>query len=113
MQTADGWTTPVAQGWGGDRFYLLAAGTDRAEAGRALAELRGVWITAWDSTADRDEFVGAAPRGSIPPGFATIPMGTHGAVVLIGFDDAEREALAARLRSSPVPLTRHGKPWPL
>jgi hypothetical protein len=45
------WTNPAAEGWDGDRFYLLRNG-DGEPAG-------AIWITIWDSAADRDEFVAA------------------------------------------------------
>lgn len=98
MQSAAGWTTPAAEGWGGDRFYLLATGSSRAEAARSLTGVRGVWVTAWDSPGDRDEFVAALPGGSIPSGFAVELLGTRGALVLIGFAEAERAEVTAGLK---------------
>jgi hypothetical protein len=112
MQTADGWTAPAARGWGGDRFFLLASGRDAAEAARLLMDLRGVWVTVWDSPVDRDEFVAALPQGSLPSGHAVIPMGTHGAIVFVGFGEGDRATLAARLARTPLTLTRNGKAWP-
>ncbi len=97
MQSADGWTTPAAEGWGGDRFYLLARGSSRAEAARSLTGVLGVWVTAWDSPGDRDEFVAALPGGSIPSGFSVELLGTRGAVVLIGFAGADRAEVTAGL----------------
>jgi hypothetical protein len=41
----------VAEGWGGDRLRALARGDDVAI----------VWMTAWDSERDADEFAAAAP----------------------------------------------------
>ncbi|MBE3071833.1 MAG: hypothetical protein IMZ67_02555 [Acidobacteria bacterium] len=112
MQTAEGWTTPAARGWGGDRFYLLGSGRDAADAARSLTDLRGVWVTVWDSQGDRDEFVATLPQSSVPAAYAVMPMGTFGAVVLIGFDDTERGRLAAQLDRTPLPLTRNGTAWP-
>ena len=52
LQSADAWTTPVARGWGGDRFFLLGSGSSALDAARALKELKGVWITVWDTPVD-------------------------------------------------------------
>jgi len=112
MQTAEAWTTPGARGWGGDRLFLFAAGSSAAEATRELKDLRAVWITLWDTAADRDEFVTALEKGPVPAGYATAALGAEGAVVLFGFDEAERTALAKRLGDGPLPMTRGGQPWP-
>ena len=97
MQSAAAWTNPGAAGWDGDRFYLLASGASAEEAQRTLANPKGVWVTAWDSAADRDEFAAALAKGSPPANYALSPAGEAGAIVFIGFEEAEREALLARL----------------
>ena len=97
MQSAAAWTNAGATGWGADRFYLLASGATREEAQQSLKDPKGVWVTAWDTPADRDEFAAALEKGAAPPGYALAPAGDRGAVVFIGFDPAEREALTGRL----------------
>lgn len=91
------WTNASATGWGGDRFYLLAAGQDADAARRTLTGLKGVWLTAWDTTADRDEFVAAVPQGSLAPGASVQPIGDSSAVVYFGFEETERTALSKKL----------------
>ena len=110
MSMAAAWTNPAAAGWGGDRFYLLAAGPDAKAAGKSLEAARGVWFTLWDTPQDRDEFV-QAYEGRPMTGRAIVPLGNLGAVALFGFDAAEQKALAERLAKSPPPMTRAGKPW--
>jgi len=97
LQAATAWTNGGASGWGGDRFFLLAAGNTAEDAQRSLKEPRGVWITTWDTPADRDEFAAALEKGSPPAGYSLSPAGETGALVFVGFDKAERDALLARL----------------
>ncbi len=102
MQTADAWTTPAAAGWGGDRFYLLASGASAADAARSLKNLKGVWVTVWDTHADREEFVTALAAAGMPAGTQIAPAGDTTAVVFVGFDATEYAALMKRL---PAALT--------
>jgi hypothetical protein len=110
LQTLASWTSAAASGWDGDRFFLLASGRDAIEARRTLAGVRGVWITAWDSARDRDEFQAALAAGSVPAGTVVVPFSTSGAAVFFGVSEGEREGLARELprageqffRTSPV-----------
>jgi hypothetical protein len=111
MNTASAWTNRGAAGWGGDRFYLLATGPDAAAAGRDLKDLRGVWITLWDTPGDRNEFLETYARGRQPADHVLVTLGNLGAVVCFGFGEAEASALAKRLGESPSAMTRDGKPW--
>ncbi|MGE3173078.1 MAG: hypothetical protein AB7O97_10675 [Planctomycetota bacterium] len=54
------WTNPAAAGWGGDRLFVLGAGGGTA--GVAVERPGVVWVTAWDTEADRAEFVEALAR---------------------------------------------------
>ena len=112
LQSADAWTNAAAAGWGGDRFYLLASGETPDGARTGLNNVKGVWVTAWDTPADRDEFVAAAPKGSLASGAIVEAVGDSIAVVYFGIDDRERATLAARLHQAPLPMTKAGKPWP-
>jgi hypothetical protein len=109
LQTADAWTTPAARGWGGDRFFLLASGASAADSARALQNLKGVWITAWDTPVDRDEFAAALAASAMPSSAVTLPLGPDVAVVFVGFDAPERTALIERLGDRPLVLRRTGK----
>jgi hypothetical protein len=111
MPSSEAWTNVAASGWGGDRFYLLASG-DNADAARAgLKNLKGVWVTAWDTPKDCDEFVAALPKSSLARGAIADTIGPAVAVVYFGVDDSERAALSARLRQAPLSMTKDGKPW--
>jgi hypothetical protein len=106
ISTSEAWTNAAASGWGGDRFYLLGSG-DNADAARTdLKNLKGVWVTAWDTPKDRDEFVAALPKGSLASGAVADAVGDSVAVVYFGIDDAERGALTTRLRETPLPMGR-------
>jgi len=100
------WSNASASGWGGDRFYLLAAGGTAAAAGKALSDLKGVWVTTWDTTADRDEFVAAVPLGSFGPRAAVQLVDAATAIVYFGFDESERAVLTKRYTEKPVPMKK-------
>ncbi len=109
LQSAESWTNAAAAGWGGDRFYLLASGDSAAAARTTLADVKGVWVTAWDTPKDRDEFLSALPKATIAPGAVADAVGDSVAVVYFGIDDRDRATLTARLRESPLPMARTGK----
>lgn len=111
MGLATYWTSPAATGWGGDRFYLLGAGTTPDEAAKGMKDLKGVWLTLWDTPEDRDEFLQAydANAPSAPQG--TLKLGNLAAVFFFGFTDAERQAAEKLLNASPPKCTHGEKPW--
>ena len=111
LQSSDAWTNAAAAGWGGDRFYLLASGETANAARTGLTDLAGVWVTAWDTPKDRDEFLAALPKGTPAPDGVADSAGNSVAVVYFGLDDRARAALTARLRQTPLPMTKDGKPW--
>ncbi|MBM4018839.1 MAG: hypothetical protein FJ288_11005 [Planctomycetes bacterium] len=104
------WTNPAAAGWGGDRFFLLAAGSSAEEAGKSLRDPRAAWLTFWDTEKDRDEFLAACEQAPAP-GRAAVKVGSLGAAFFYGFADAERQAVTAKLEKSPPRMTRAAKPW--
>jgi hypothetical protein len=112
LQSSEAWTNAAASGWGGDRFYLVASGDTADGARTTLNNLKGAWVTAWDTPKDRDEFLAALPKGSLAPGAVADATGNSVAVVYFGVDDGERSALTARLRDTPLPMTQGGRPWP-
>ncbi len=111
MQSADAWTNQAATGWGGDRFYLLATGDTLDAAKKSLKDPKGVWVTTWDSPRDRDEFLAAIPKGSMPTGAAAVAVGKASTIVYIGIDAAEQDALTAQLRQRMLPMTKGGVEW--
>jgi hypothetical protein len=106
LTSADGWTNAAAAGWGGDRFFLLAPTGWPATPGA----VQGVWVTAWDTASDRDEFVTAIRASGTIPRASVAAAGSRAAVVFIGLDDSERirldETMGAALR-----FTQAGRPW--
>jgi len=110
LQSVAAWTNPGAAGWGGDRFYLLGSRSD-SDALKTTAGLQGVWMTAWDTPKDRDEFLAALDKGSPAPNSVAVPVGRQLAVVFIAIDQAERESLVRRLNLLPLPMTRGGQAW--
>ena len=110
MATTAYWTNPAAAGWGGDRFYLLAAGPSAEEARKTLKDPRAVWFTFWDTEKDRDEFLQAYE--ALPmTGRAAAKIGSLGAAFFYGFAEAERQAIQTKLEKSPPKMTRDAKPW--
>jgi hypothetical protein len=110
LQSAAAWTNVGAEGWGGDRFYLLGSRSD-SNAPKTTAGLQGVWMTAWDTPKDRDEFLAALEKGSPAPNSVAVSIGRQLAVVFIAIEQAERESLVRRLNLLPVPMTRGGQAW--
>jgi hypothetical protein len=106
------WTNVAATGWGGDRFYLLAAGSDEKAAAKELREPRGVWLTAWDSGEDRDEFVEdyATHRSDAKRGMWKV--GERLAVFTYGFADSETARLRSALTAESIVARKDEKPWP-
>jgi hypothetical protein len=110
LQSAASWTNAGAAGWGGDRFFLLADQTTSAVL-ESTRQLQGVWLTAWDTPKDRDEFVAALEKGSPAANSVSVSVGRQLAVVYVAISPAEREALTRRLGLLPIPMTRGGRPW--
>jgi hypothetical protein len=110
LQSVAAWTNAGAAGWGGDRFYLLANETGPAVL-QTTKGLQGVWLTAWDTTKDRDEFLAMLEKGSPAPNSVAAAVGRLLAVVYIGVPQAERESLSRRLELLPIPMTRAGRPF--
>jgi hypothetical protein len=110
LQAVSAWTNAGAAGWGGDRFYLLADQNSPAVLQMTKA-LQGVWVSAWDTPKDRDEFLGFLEKGSPAPNSVAVPVGHQLAVVFVSISQAEREALLRRIGLLPIPMTRGGRPW--
>ncbi len=108
LQSVSAWTNAGAEGWGGDRFYLLGGQSDPATLKTAKG-LQGVWVTAWDTPKDRDEFLAAFETGSPAPHSVSVPVGRQLAIVFVAFEQAERESLVRRFNLLPLPMTRGGQ----
>lgn len=106
------WTNVAASGWGGDRFYLLATGKDEKSAAKDPREPRGVWLTAWDSAEDRDEFLDdyAVHRKDAKRGVWKV--GDRLAVFTYGFADSELGRLRSALAADKIAARKDEKPWP-
>jgi hypothetical protein len=92
------WTNEAATGWDGDRFYLLRdAGGDEAGA---------VWITVWDTPADRDEFV-ATYEATVAGGMGTTWLaGERVAVFSYGGADEAARGIRDALQEEETALLR-------
>jgi hypothetical protein len=100
------WTNTAAKGWGGDRLYLLAPANDDGTPDLARAEV--LWITAWDTVEDREEFDRAlVKRRGQQPGFASH---AEGRVAVYRFG-ATREAAEIEKLPTLVRWEQDGKPW--
>lgn len=98
------WTNDAATGWGGDRFFLLAEGSSREDALKTLRNPRGVWITAWDSADDRDEFFDDYKRMRDLPEWAAVKVGARVAIFYSGCKPDEAEKIQARISAQPLTL---------
>ncbi|HYV51138.1 MAG TPA: hypothetical protein VE910_04485 [Dongiaceae bacterium] len=95
------WTNTAAEGWGGDRFYLLDSGKGPS---------RAVWITTWDTADDRDEFETTYTSVFGKP-LTRAPIGTRGVAFLYGFSSDQSSMLAKELSQGALRFTHAGKPW--
>jgi hypothetical protein len=111
MQVAESWTNSAAMGWGGDRFFLTASGPTASEAARTLESTEGVWVTLWDTPADRDEFVSALAGGAVAEGYSVALLGAAGAVVFFDSEESERARLTADIDAAGLRFTKGGKAW--
>ena len=133
---ASAWTNAAAEGWGGDRFYLLGpvavgstdGGWDRRkprmpedapvpapeteDGGLPPAgDLRGLWVSAWDTPEDRDEFLTAFNTATPDSTRQMLPLGEKAAAFMYRFSEAEAADLARSLSESPLSFSRDGDPW--
>jgi len=95
------WTNAAAEGWGGDRFYLLDSGKGPS---------RALWLTLWDTGDDREEFENTYKEGLGKP-VATVTLGSRGVAFLYGFSKDEVNAMSQKLSAAGLHFSRAGKPW--
>lgn len=93
------WTNTAAQGWGGDRFYLLHGQEASAS----------VWVTLWDTAKDREEFESAYRTIAKP--LTAVPIGTRGIAFLHGFTKDQEAAMAKKIAGGELRFTQAGKAW--
>jgi hypothetical protein len=101
----------AGSGWGGDRFFLLTKGAVRFPATGSPDtppdNVKGAWVTVWDTPKDRDEFVAAYSKNVPRAGVALV--GSRTAVFLFGMDAGERDRTAQRLKDKPPRLKQANK----
>jgi len=100
----------AGSGWGGDRFFLLRKGTVRApgDSGQPTPEnVKGAWVTVWDTPKDREEFVAAYSKNMPQAGVALI--GERTAVFFLNMDAKEQEETAKKLTKNLPRLRQSGK----
>lgn len=95
------WTNDASMGWGGDRFFVLEREGSEA----------GVWITAWDTPGDRDEFVGGYSTEVLDPERRWFPLGERGAVFLFDLDESTAESIEKAFTDSPPGFTWRDEAW--
>jgi len=93
------WTNAAAEGWGGDRFFLLESGKGAS---------RAVWITLWDTPKDREEFA-STYKTVLGKQLVAFPIGVRETAFLYGFTDEESTVLGKKL--SDLRFTHAGGPW--
>ncbi len=106
--TGAAWTVPAAEGWGGDRLYLLGPAGTPPGTTPPLEELRALWLTTWDTPRDREEFMLAVNRVAMPLPRQVVALGDRSAAVLLNLDAGRTEALVGPLTEMPTPFTRDG-----
>ncbi|MGD8453363.1 MAG: hypothetical protein PVJ57_16240 [Phycisphaerae bacterium] len=111
LMMPDTWTNEAAEGWGGDRLYLLTAAAVEEPLETAPQDLCALWITVWDTPTDRDEFLAEYARCRKQPERTVVPLGDRSAAFLFAANESRRQAIEQALRTAP-PLWTHGKrPW--
>jgi hypothetical protein len=107
MSNPSWWTNSAAKGWGGDRFFLVA----HDGAAEVPLVLRAVWITAWDTTTDRDEFTAAHDHHQPQAMRSMRTIGARVAVYYYGWDAAAEARLHDELQAVVGLFTREGGTW--
>lgn len=99
------WTNRYARGWGGDRLFLLGARREDGEVD--LANPGVVWVTMWDTEADRREFEERVrrTRGG-RPGFDAAGEGRVAVFTFGACGGVQPAEVAARLR-----FEKDGRAW--
>ena len=109
--SAAAWTNPAATGWGGDRLYLLVDAKDREAALKDFKNPRAVWITAWDTRDDRDEFVDEYAFQRDLKSRRESPIGDKVAVYTFGLTEAQHDQIVKDLERGALRMRRDGQPW--
>lgn len=113
----DFWTNEASAGWGGDRFYVIGERPgapregNRPDDGHEPKGPRGVWITAWDTKRDRDEFIRGYELERKLSQRHLVRVGERVAVFLYGMDADARTALERTFTEGNLRFTRDGKSW--
>ena len=101
----------AGRGWGGDKFFLLRKGQVIApKAGGpppSVDQVKGVWVTVWDTPKDREEFVAAYSK-NMPKETGVVLVGTRTVVFLFNMTPEERESTTKLIQESP-PQLKQGK----
>jgi len=97
------WTNAAAEGWGGDRFYVLGPASGSAHP--------ALWITLWDTPGDRDQFE-FAYRSRMQHPTRVIRLGLRGAVFLYDIPEDSASRMDGILHQGEhLGLTKAGRPW--
>ncbi len=105
------WTNDAAMGWGGDRLYLLARGTNQMPSAAELRDAKCVWITAWDTSIDRNEFIEDFKARRKDSSRRDWTIGDRVTVFAFGFSDAEFESMKTALTTDKLGAKSGKKTW--
>ena len=107
MMSTKAWTNEAATGWGGDRFYLLARTGTSDPAGK----FKGIWLTAWDTPADCDEFTAAYEKHRDLPHRSRVQLGNRCTCWLFGLDPQEAKAITECITDGSLAFSQAQQPW--
>ena len=103
------WTNEAAAGWGGDRFFLMAESPSSDPA----SAVSGIWITAWDTGQDREEFINRFTWRHAFRQESILRLGHRTAIFAFGMDSNQRREVFTRLLEAGLIGKKDGKAWEL
>jgi hypothetical protein len=109
-QFAPYWTSEAATGWGGDRLMLCS---DRAvdDDSEDLGNLAAIWITAWDTKTDCDEFLDDYAAYRAQSHRHAVRLGPRVAAFFYRLDEKQRAAVLDRLSGASGLMKQANQPW--
>lgn len=110
-QFATYWTSEAATGWGGDRLMLCSDRAVDDDAANNLGTLSAVWVTAWDTNTDCDEFLDDYKSYRPQADRHVQRLGPRAAAFFYRLDEKQRQSLGERLSKATGLMSRDGKRW--
>ncbi|GKS57730.1 hypothetical protein YTPLAS18_12570 [Nitrospira sp.] len=107
------WTNQASTGWGGDRLFMLVDGKDRETALKEFTNPRVLWITAWDTPTDREEFMKEYVFQRELAGRRESTLGDRVAIYSFGLTQVQHDDLLKTLERGALRAKRAGRAWPV